>query len=150
MDEIVQWEPNHATIDDVPGWREAIGSLVTNANNLMANHPASNQEQPISQLLQAVVQANDDIQIKKCWPMAIVKKDVRFDPSLSKFVYTNKFNRNTVLKPDQVRQCVRGRLKGHTSGCPVRRQNLELYINTLSQEDIERHGMFELLEIVEE
>lgn len=135
-EEIENWTPFNSTLETLPNiWKTTIQNLLTEGNQLINNNPSFSESQPITALLIAVMEANDDFTLKKCSPLKIVPKEVRFDTDYSRFVYTNKFGRNTILKPNQVRQCINGSLQGHISGCPIKKENLKTYLETLSNEE---------------
>lgn len=145
--EIANWTPFGSTVQALPEiWQTTIQNLLSEGNTLITDNPAFSESQPISGLLIATMEANDDVRIKKCWPLKIVQKQVHFDDEHSRFVYPNKYGRNTVLKPEQVRQCVEGTLRGHVSGCPIKKQELEVYLDHVSEAEKEKHDMDALLD----
>jgi hypothetical protein len=145
--EIANWTPFDSTVQALPEiWQTTVQNLLSEGNTLINGNPAFSESQPISGLLLAVMEANDDFRIKKCWPLKIVQKQVYFDAEHSRFVYPNKYGRNTVLKPEQVRQCIEGTLRGHVSGCPIKKEDFENYLKNLSDAQKEKHNMNDLLE----
>jgi len=150
--EIGEWTPMGSRLDSLPAnWQISVQNLLTEANTMIDDDPAFSSSQPITQLLQLVIRSNEGMEIKKCWPLKVVKKEVQFDHENHRFVYENKFGNNTILKPEQVRQCLMGTLKGHISGCTtVQKEDLDAYFETLTEEQMVAHDMEDLYEFVED